>query len=74
MTGEIEDKGRFPGAMKLAGDAMYPIALEVPGMEKSFISLFIMRPVSGTITPEPKLRFIVLVRDIASPLASAVTV
>ena len=42
-------------------------------MEKSFISLFIMTPVSGIINWEPNKRLIVLVREIAIPEASAVT-
>ena len=48
-------------------------AFVVFGTEKSFISLFIITPVSGTITCEPKKRFNVLVSDVVIPLASAVT-
>lgn len=42
-------------------------------MEKSFISLFMMTPVSGTQSCEPKSRFIVVVREMDMPVASAVT-
>src|ERR1700760_1546714 len=42
-------------------------------MLKSFISLFMMTPVSGTITFDPKRRLIVVVRDIAIPLRSLTT-
>ena len=42
-----------------------------PGIEKSFISLFMMTPVAGTISWEPNRRLMVLVTLIASPLASA---
>lgn len=41
------------------------------GMEKSFISLFIITPVAGTISWEPNRRLIVLVMLIAMPDASA---
>ena len=41
------------------------------GIEKSFISLFIMTPVAGTMSWEPNRRLMVLVMLIASPLASA---
>ena len=52
---------------------MKPKALEAPGMEKSFISLFMMTPVSGTMTREPKRRLMVVVSETAMPLASLVT-
>lgn len=39
-----------------------------------FISLFIITPVSGTISCDPNSRFIVDVNDIAMPEASAVTI
>lgn len=54
MVGEMEDRGRFPGLMKLEADGTYPKALTVLGIEKSFISLFMMIPVSGTSRWEPK--------------------
>ena len=41
------------------------------GMEKSFISLFIITPVAGTISWEPNRRLMVLVMLIAMPDASA---
>ena len=42
------------------------------GMEKSFISLFMITPVAGTMSWEPKRRLMVLVMLIAMPEASAV--
>ena len=42
-------------------------------MEKSFISLFMMTPVSGTTSWLPKSRLTVVVREMAMPEASAVT-
>jgi len=45
----------------------------VLGMEKSFISLFMMMPVSGIMSWEPKWRLTVLVRVTAMPVASAAT-
>ena len=47
MVGEMEERGLLPGRMKFAGEGMKPNALEEFGMEKSFISLFIITPVSG---------------------------
>jgi hypothetical protein len=44
-----------------------------PGIEKSFISLFMMTPVSGTMTKDPKRVLIVVVKLIAIPLLSATT-
>lgn len=42
------------------------------GIEKSFISLFTMMPVSGTMRREPNVRLIVLVEEMArQPEASA---
>lgn len=35
IIGEMEDRGRFPGLMKLFGFAGYPMALVVFGVEKS---------------------------------------
>lgn len=69
----MEESGRFPLRMKFEGDGTYPKALEVSGIEKSFISLFIMTPVSGTRRWEPKRRLMVVVRLMAIPEASAVT-
>ena len=37
------------------------------------ISLFIITPVSGTIIPEPKKRLTVVVKEVAMPEESAVT-
>jgi hypothetical protein len=74
ITGLIDEKGRFPGAIKFAGEGMKPNALVVFGIEKSFISLFIMSPSSGTKRREPNPVFIVLVNDIVNPEASVATV
>jgi hypothetical protein len=73
IIGVIEDNGRFPGTMKFAGEGRYPNALVSPGVEKSFISLFRMRPVRGKISCEPKPRLTVLVSETAISDASAVT-
>ncbi|KAL8875574.1 MAG: hypothetical protein Q9198_006086, partial [Flavoplaca austrocitrina] len=50
-----------------------PKALDEFGIEKSFISLFIITPVDSTINWEPNNKLIVVVRVIAMPEASAVT-
>lgn len=71
--GEIEERGRLPGRMKFEGEGTYPKALEELGIEKSFISLFMITPVSGTINCEPKRRLMVVVKLMAMPEASAVT-
>ena len=70
ISGEIDESGRAPGRMKFAGEGTNPKALDALGMEKSFISLFMMMPVSGTMSCEPKRRLIVVVRDMASPDSS----
>lgn len=44
------------------------------GIEKSFISLFMMTPVVGTMSPEPKMKLMVLVKLIAIPEASAAAI
>lgn len=43
--GHIEERGRFPGAMKLAGLGAIPYSLVMLGDEKSSISLLKMIPV-----------------------------
>ena len=48
IVGEMDERGLLPGRMKLEGDGTYPKALDWLGMEKSFISSFMMTPVSGT--------------------------
>ena len=68
----MDERGRLPGRMKLAGEGTKPKALVEFGMEKSFISLFMMMPVSGTMRREPKVRLMVLVEEMARPEASAV--
>lgn len=55
-VGHIEDNGRLPGFIKLAGDGRNPKELMVPGVEKSSISLFTIIPVLGDMKPHPKLK------------------
>lgn len=55
MVGVMEDKGRLPGRMKLAGLGGTPKKLVVFGEEKSSISLFMMMPVCSDMNPAPKL-------------------
>ena len=55
MLGHIEDKGRFHGAIKLAGDAGTPKKFVVFGVEKSSISLLKIIPVLEPTTLDPKL-------------------
>jgi hypothetical protein len=90
MIGEIEDRGRFPGLIKLFGVGGYPNPLVVLGVEKSrFVSLvslskhfahlpsiweFNTIPVSGTMTWLPKGRFVVVVREKTKPSLSDVTI
>ena len=68
----MEDNGRLPGLMKLAGEGIKPKALDLLGTEKSSISLFMMRPVSGIMSCDPNTRLSVLVKETAIPEASAV--
>ena len=69
----MEESGLLPGLTKFAGDGAYPHSLELFGMLKSFISLFITMPVSGTMTPDPTFVFTVLVMEMAKPLSSIAT-
>ena len=55
ILGHIEDKGRFHGAMKFAGEAGTPKKFVVFGVEKSSISLLNIIPVLDPTTLEPKL-------------------
>ena len=50
MTGVIDERGRLPGRMKFMGEGTKPKALVTLGMEKSFISLFIIIPTRLLIT------------------------
>jgi hypothetical protein len=59
--------------MKFAGEGIKPKASDEPGMEKSFISLFMITPVSGTMRRLPKIRLMVVVREMDMPEWSAVT-
>lgn len=54
--GVIEDKGRFPGRMKLAGagGGTSKLLLDFIGIEKSSISLFRTIPVLGDSITAPK--------------------
>ena len=56
ILGHMEDSGRFPGFIKLAGDAGTPKALTVFGVEKSSISLLNRIPVRFPTTLDPKLK------------------
>lgn len=55
MVGVIEDNGRLPGLMKLAGLGGTPKALVTLGDEKSSIQSFRMMPVCSDVNPAPKL-------------------
>ena len=41
--GVHEERGRLPGRMKLASEGGKPNSFLTPGMEKSFISLFLFQ-------------------------------
>ena len=41
ITGEMDESGRLPGAMKLAGEGSKPNEFRRPGWEKSSISLLL---------------------------------
>jgi hypothetical protein len=56
MVGVMEDNGRLPGWIKLAGLGSTPKALVTLGDEKSSISSFIRIPVCSEIHPAPNLR------------------
>jgi hypothetical protein len=72
-VGAFEESACLPGLMKFAGDGIYPKTFKTPGIEKSFMSLFMITPVSGTMICEPSQVLMDLVRDRASPDVSAVT-
>jgi len=67
MVGVIEDKGRFPGRMKLAGagGGTSGSPPDFVGIEKSSISLFRTIPVLGDSIIAPKYPLIVLVIETA---------
>ena len=55
IGGVMEERGRLPGAMALAGPWMRPKALGTPCLEaKSSISSLSRKPRGETVTPEPK--------------------
>ena len=66
MVGVMEESGRFPGAMKLAGEGGTPKEFTIPGVEKSSISLLNMMPVLLPRTLDPKLKTVM--RRIILPL------
>ena len=70
----MDESGRFPGEIKLASVGIKPNAFEEFGIEKSFISLFMMIPVSGTISWEPKKVLTVVVIEMAIASLSVVTI
>lgn len=55
IVGHIEEKGCFPGAIKLDGDAGTPKALTTPGVEKSSIESLSIIPVVLDLIFDPKL-------------------
>lgn len=63
--GDMDDSGRFPGMMKLAGAGGGTSLVTFLGMEKSSISLFSTIPVLGERIFEPKYEFTVLVMEMA---------
>ena len=62
MRGQVEERGRFPGDMKLDSDGRTPYEFVMLGEEKSSISLFRMIP-SSVMTLEPKYVFTELDRE-----------
>ena len=58
MEGAMEESGRFPGRIKLAGLGGTPNMLVMLGDEKSDISSFITMPVCSDTKPAPKLQMI----------------
>ena len=56
MVGQLEERGLFPGKIKLFGDGGKPKKLMSPGTEKSSITLFRMIPVDSDVNPAPKLK------------------
>lgn len=63
MIGAMEDKGRLPGWMKLAGLGGTPKKLMTPGEEKSSISSFKMMPVCSDMNLAPKLNTVSIVES-----------
>jgi hypothetical protein len=64
------DRGRFPGAIRLARSAALPLTPPSPSV-KSSISSLRMIPSSGTASLAPKNRLIVVVATTTLPAASA---
>ena len=56
MVGHVDERGIFPGLMKLFGEGGMPKPEVMLGEEKSSISSFMMIPVFGDMNTEPKLR------------------
>ena len=72
IVGLMLDKGRLPGATELASVPNKPKALGTPGAAaKSSISLFIITPVPGITTLDPKEVLIVAVMATQLPSLSA---
>ena len=60
IVGDIEDNGRFPGAIEFASPCTSPNRFGTPGFTvKSSISLFSRNPVPGATTPAPNPPLIV---------------
>ena len=65
IVGDIDDKGLFPGLIKLAGAGGRTPFVTFAGMEKSSISLFKIIPVLGDRIFEPKYPFTEVVMETA---------
>lgn len=65
MVGAMDDKGLFPGLMKLAGAGGGVFLSPFEGIEKSSISLLRIIPVLGDNIFAPKYAFTVLVMETA---------
>ena len=65
IVGVMDDNGRFPGTMKLAGAGGGTSLETFLGMEKSSISLFSTIPVLGERIFAPKYAFTVVVMEMA---------
>jgi hypothetical protein len=57
MEGDMEDRGRLPGFIKLAGDGLIPYLFVMFGEEKSSISLLNIIPVLDPRIPDANLYY-----------------
>ena len=73
MVGVIAESGRLRGPIAFAGPWISPYMFGTPCLEaKSSISSFNKNPSPGTVTPEPKELFSVVVTATALPSASTI--